>query len=263
MSESLPSGFRRSLFVWRLGDVLGTEGGPEDVVFKARRAGLTDIWVKVGEGAFPFRPNLDGPTGAALDALVTLAAKAGIAISGWHIPCCRTVSEARAEAEMFATITAERSLAGMLIDAEQGPPFFQGDAGTAAAYAAVLAAAKEKLGIPVGVSSHAVPQGRAGWPHILSRLSAVADFCSPQLYGVGAAVTTQDQALDANHGCGLPILPVGPAWLGEGGCSSEAECAEDARSLVVSAQACGLAGVAFWHWAGAPAAFWRALERLA
>ena len=256
----------RTMYVWRLGAVLNSEGGVLAVVERARRAKLAALWIKVAEGQSAYNPNLGGSTGQRFRELIDACHDAGIQVWGWHVPRCPNPQSAAGEASNFGDIVAGLRLDGLIMDAEGGEGFFQGGVDSAEAYASAMRDVKDALGRPLGVSSHDIPQNIAGWLPKFNKIAFVADFNFPQVYyGQSTSVLHRlTRAEDANMHVTLPFVPVGAGWVGPGGgCSSPSACAERAREFIRLIKDRGYQGYSFWHWAGAPAALWEVLNTTA
>lgn len=256
----------RAMYIWKLKPVLVAEGGVGKVVEKAVRAKLSALWIKVAEGQSPYGPNVGPSISDDLKDLVDRCHKKGIAVWGWHVPRCPTANAAAAEASVFAAEIKRFDMDGLIMDAEGGDEFFQGGVDVAKAYAERIRAAKQKLGKPLALSSHDIPKNIAGWLPKFNEFAAAADVNFPQVYYGGSPSVAHrlDRAEDGNAHLSIPFVPVGAAWIGDGGgCSSASACAERAREFIRLVKERGHPGYAFWHWSGAPTVFWEVLNTVA
>ncbi len=253
----------RGMYVWRLAPVLAAEGGVERMVAKAVAARLSAIWVKVAEGAEAYRNVTDGMA-ADMSALVAQAQAAGIEVWGWHVPHGATVAAAEAEAVAFGDVARQFGLDGLIMDAESGDEFFRGGLAEAQAYGLAMRAVADRLGKPLAVSSHDIPQNVAGWLPKFNAIALHADLNLPQTYyGASTSVASRvDRAVAGNGHLSLPFMPVGAGFigLGEGGCASAEACRDRAATFIELCRDRGYPGYGFWHWAGAPPALWDVLR---
>ena len=253
---------RRSMYVWKLKQVIDAEGSVQRVVDKARRAQLSALWVKIAEGTAAYQ-NVTGAMAARFQTLVTRCHAAGIEVWGWHVPHCPTVAVAAAEAANVGNLAATFGIDGLIMDAEAGSAFFQGDVTEADAYGHAMRAAATQLGRPLAISSHDIPAGQAGWLPKFNRLAAHADLNYPQVYygGSPSVMHRLDRAENGNAHLAIPFCPVGAGWIGDGGgCASASACAERAREFIRLVNDRGYDEYSFWHWAGAPVALWEVLN---
>ena len=256
---------KRSMYMWKLQPVIGAEGSILNIVRKARRAKLSAIWVKIAEGATPYQ-NLTGAMEAKFREFIDRCRNDSIEVWGWQVPHCVDIAAARAEAATAERLAGEFALDGLIMDAEGGALFFQGDKPEADEYGRRMRAAADGLGIPVAISSNDIPQNITGWLPRFNKIAFHATINYPQVYyGSSPSVVHRlDRAVDANSHVTVPFAPVGAAWIGDGGgCSSASACAERARQFIELAKARGYPEYSFWHWFGAPSAFWEVLNTTA
>jgi len=251
------------MYVWRLSAVLSAEGGVENVLSKAQRAGLSALWIKVADGQTPFANTL-GQMGQAFLQLVEEAKTRGIEVWGWQVPHCPDEGAALAEAAQFATMAQRFNLDGLIMDAEGGAEFFAGGLQEAAAYADAMRSVADKIGVPLAISSNDIPQNIANWFPKFSRIAQVCDVNFPQTYygGSPSVQNRVDRAVQANSMLNATFIPVGSGYLGtgDGGCQSGSACAECAVSFINLCNARGYEGYGFWHWGGAPLSLWDVLN---
>jgi hypothetical protein len=249
------------MFIWRLGAVLEAEGSIGAVVDRACAAGVDGLLIKIAEGAFAYR-NTEGELGEAFVELREACRQAGIAVWGWHVPRCATTEAVAIETAVVEGLAQRLALDGLIMDAEPGDGFFQGNAAAAEAYGAAMRRLADTCGGPLGICSLALPDQNPGWLERLARLMAFADVSFPQTY-YGATPSTARFLAEtemAHAGFGLPIVPVGAAWVGDdGGCVSALDCASRAREFIDLCHHRDDPGHAFWQWAAAPPEFWEVL----
>ena len=254
---------RRSLFVWQLAPVVAAEGSAEAIACKAGALSIDGLFVKIAEGIHPYR-NMEGPTGAALAGLRRHCADRGIALWGWHLPRCATEDDATGESAVVAEIADRLALDGLIMDAEPGAGFFRGGMGAAHRYGDAMRGLADRLGVPLGICGPALPSADPSWPDRFGVIAAHAVVSFPQVHYddersiEGFLAETEVE----NARFGLPIIPVGTAWVGEDGCASEQSCAARAAEFSRLCALRGHPGCAFWHWGSAPAAFWNVLAAL-
>ena len=255
----------RCMYIWRLAPIVDAEGTISMMVNKARRARLSQLWVKIAEGRSPYR-NVEGPTAAHMRELVQRCHDKDIQVWGWHVPRCASETIARREAEVVYGIASDFALDGVITDAEDGPSFFIGGLDEAKAYATAMRSAADDFGKPLAISSHDIPQNFPSW---VPKFNAIADQCDlnfPQVY-YGGSPSVENRLVRAENGnshLSIPFVPVGAGWVGPaGGCASASACAERAREFIRLVHDRGYQGYSFWHWAGAPLALWQVLNTVA
>ena len=253
----------RSMYVYQLAKVIQSEGSIPAMVDRARKAGIKSIWLKVANGKLRHQ-NITGNNKALFVALCSALHAAGISCWGWQVPRCVQEGDAQIEAKLAVTIAAELQLDGILVDAESGISFFQGDAAAAATYTRTLREALAAIGKSIALSSHDVPSYFPQFP-FRSFANEVA-FNVPQVYyGSNKSVKerldrSRNDAL--NQSLTVPYIPVGAAWVGgQGGCKNAQECATRASQFIQLVQQYGITGYSFWCWDAAPPEFWAVLEK--
>lgn len=255
----------RAMYIWRLKPVVNAEGSVTKIVEKARRAKLSELWIKIADGASVYS-NLEGTTGDNFRSLITKCHDQGIRVWGWQVPHAATAAAARAEADTVRDILGGLSLDGIIMDAEGGAEFFKGGLAEAKIYAAAMRQVCDDAGKPLAISSNDIPHNIGGWLPRFDEIAAVADFNAPQVYyGSSPSVLNRlTRAEDANSHIASPFIPVGAAWIGDGGgCASASATAERGREFIRLVKDRGYVGYSFWHWAGAPMAFWEMLNTTA
>ncbi|MBV8575548.1 MAG: lipase family protein, partial [Acetobacteraceae bacterium] len=230
---------------------------------------MTNLWVKIADGAAAFS-NTRGRTGAALKALVEACGAKGISIFGYHVPHCDGPEAVDAEIALLVQLATDFALAGIVIDNEEGPAYFRGDANAAEAYGSRLAAAMHAQGKLVVMSSHdIVSEHPKAFASIIGKR---VDINAPQVYyGASPSVKARlDRARQENAAIAAPFYPVGvcvvePHGEHEGAFSDAAKCAAWAKQFI---QLCGALhatdpnkypGYGFWDWDQAPPEFWDVL----
>jgi hypothetical protein len=252
----------RAMYIWKLADVIAAEGSVAKMIEKARRARLRALWVKLADGRTP-SPNTQGTTGQRFAELVDRCNAAGIEPWGWHVPHCTTADVVTAELATVSALADRLGLKGLIMDAEGGGEYFQGTATDAAAYGVGMRTIADRHGIPLAISSNDIPVDLPNWLPKFNKIAFHATLNFPQVYygGSPSVVNRLDRAVAANAHVTLPFGPVGAAWIGDGGgCASASACAERASQFIALAHQRGYSHYAFWHWAGAPLAFWAVLN---
>jgi hypothetical protein len=249
------------MYIWKLQDVITAEGSVAKIVEKAKRAKLGALWVKLADGRTP-SPNTGGATGAKFLELIQRCTSAGIEVWGWHVPHC-TDGTVAAELATVRTLSTQFAVQGLIMDAEGGGTFFQGSVSDADAYGAGMRAIADTRGIPLAISSNDIPANLTNWLPKFNKIAAHASLNFPQVYygGSPSVVNRLDRAVAANAHLSIPFGPVGAAWVGDGGgCASASACAERASQFITLVHQRGYTHYAFWHWGGAPMAFWAVLN---
>jgi hypothetical protein len=250
------------MYMWKLQPVIAAEGSVLNIVKKARRAKLSAIWVKIAEGPNPYQ-NLTGAMEARFTELVDRCHNESVEVWGWQVPHCADIAAAREEADAAERIARNFALDGLIMDAEGGASFFQGGTAETEEYGRRMQAAADGLNIPLAISSNDIPQNILGWLPRFNKIASHATVNYPQVYyGSSPSVANRlDRAEDGNAHVTVPFAPVGAAWIGDGGgCSSASACAERAAQFIQLVKQRGYQEYAFWHWFGAPSAFWEVLN---
>src|SRR5256885_7389350 len=117
---------QRSMYIWKLRDVVAAEGSPAEMIVKAKRASLSALWVKVADGTSHYA-NVRDDVARDFKELIRLAHDNGIEIWGWQVPHCATTAVAKKEAKLLGDLTDEFELDGMIMDAEGTSAYFHGD----------------------------------------------------------------------------------------------------------------------------------------
>jgi len=250
------------MYIWKLKPIIEAEGSVAKIVEKARRAKISALWVKIAEGRTTY-PNVTGSMAAKMDDLVKRCHAKNIEVWGWHIPICATSTIAKQEAKNVQAIASQFKLDGIIMDAENGAQYFQGDKDIAAVYAKSMRNVADAVGKPLAISSHDIPQNFKDWLPKFNKIAAVCDVNYPQAYygGSPSVENRLSRAEAGNAHVTIPFAPVGAAWVGKyGGCASATACAERGREFIRLVKDRGYKEYSFWHWAGAPSAFWAVLN---
>jgi hypothetical protein len=252
----------RAMYIWKLAPVIAGEGSVTKIVEKARRAKITSLWVKIADGKTAFA-NVKGATGEDFLSLIEKCREKVIQVWGWQVPHSAEAGDPAREVQLVKDIAATYKLDGLIMDAEGGGGYFQGDKDDADSYSSQMRALADGLKIPLGVSSNDIPANLEGWLPKFNKIASHATINFPQTYyGESPSVLNRiDRAENANRHVTLPFCPVGAAWIGDGGgCSSASACAERARTFIDLCHERQYELYSFWHWGGAPLAFWEVLN---
>jgi hypothetical protein len=260
----------RSIYIHQLASVIQKSGGVDGVVVQAEKARIGSLWIKIADGATAFA-NTKGNTGDALRALSASCAEKGVSVLGYHVPHCKDAAAVDAEIALLTGLVADFALAGVVVDNEDGPAYFRGDADTAEAYGAQLAAEMQARGKLVVMSSNDIvswhPKAYA------SVIGAHVNVNAPQVY-YGASASVKDRlnwAREQNSVIAAPFFPVGvcvvePHGEDEGAFSDAAKCAAAAVQFIILCSALHATnpnkypGYGFWDWDQAPQEFWDVLN---
>jgi hypothetical protein len=257
---------KRSMYIWKLWEVVDAKGSPQKIIDKALQAKISTLWVKVADGTSPFK-NVGNAVAPDFRDLITRAHANNIEIWGWQVPHCETVTIAKKEATVFGNIAGDFGLDGIIMDAEGTSVYFRGGLAEAKAYGAAMRTVADNLGKPLGISSNDIPQNIEGWTPKFMEIAKKADFNFPQTYyGASPSVTNRvDRAVAGNANLTIPFIPVGAGFIGtaEGGCSSASACGERAREFIRLCNERNYLGYSFWHWGGAPMPLWQVLNTTA
>ncbi len=256
---------KRSMYIWKLWEVVSAEGSPERIIAKAQQANISALWVKVADGTSAYR-NVGPEVAPQLQDLVARAHVGHIEVWGWQVPRCDLVTVAKKEAKLLGDLVEQFELDGLIMDAEGTAAFFHGGLPEAKAYGAAMRATADRLGKPLGISSNDIPQNISGWLPKFTEIAKKADFNFPQTYyGASPSVMNWvDRAVGANAHLTIPFVPVGAGFLGtsEGGCASASACAERAREFIRLCNERSYQAYSFWHWGGAPMTLWQVLNSI-
>lgn len=252
----------RAIYIWKLQPVVAAEGSVAKIVEKARRARINQLWVKIADGPSPYA-NVTHGHGSLFRELITRCGARNIQVWGWHVPHCGDAAAVHAETENVAGILSNFRLDGVIMDAEGGDSFFHGGSGEADDYGARMTQVADHHGIPLAISSNDIPGNIQGWLPRFNKIASHAAMNFPQVYyGSSPSVTHRlGRAVTGNSHVTIPFCPVGAAWVGDGGgCASASACAERATAFIQLVKDRGYPLYSFWHWGGAPLAFWEVLN---
>lgn len=249
----------RCMYIWKLEPVLVSEMGVDIFVQNAKKAKLSSVWIKVAEGDKPYR-NVVGEMASQFCDVVQKLKDEGIDTWGWHVPFAPSITAAKKESQLVASLAKEFELAGILMDAESEASFFKGNVETADIYASELSNYLAGQGKGLAISSHDVPSNFPGFP--FDAFAKYATVNAPQVYygGSSSVENRLDKAINANSHLNIPFVPVGAGWIGDGGgCSSASACAERAIIFMKLVHEHDFPGYSFWHWQGASSKLWEVL----
>ncbi|APV51470.1 hypothetical protein BWI17_18300 [Betaproteobacteria bacterium GR16-43] len=249
----------RCMFIWKLLPVVAAEIDLATFTKKVRKAKLSGIWIKVGDGRAE-HTNVNAANVGLFNEVVKRMHDAGVSVWGWHVPICPTEAIARQEAALACRLVERLRLDGLLCDAEAGDAYFKGGPAEATEYARATREGLDSLGAGFAVCSHDIPANFPRFP--FTEFARHASQNAPQVYyGSSPSVENRlERAIAANASVEIPMVPVGAAWVGDaGGCESPSASAERARAFIRLVHEHGFPGYSFWHWMGAPAKFWEVL----
>ena len=238
-----------------------TEGGnPAAIVAKAREAGLTHLYVRMGShwDGFNVRPFVD--------ALVPAAHAKGIRVIGWDFPRLGdawATDIARAKAMIEHKTPGGHRIDGFSADIETESEGTRVSPEVARAYGAAL---RGLVGVDYTLIA-TVPRPsfkhRPTYPYaeIVENFDAVA----PMVYWLNRQPDTDVAgAVDDLAPFGKPVFPVGQAYDGkpEGG-RAGVPPPEELLRFMGTAQAKGVTGVSFWSWQAANGSAWETIRNAA
>ncbi|MBC5764160.1 hypothetical protein [Ramlibacter albus] len=254
----------RNMFIWRLAPVVKAEIGVAAMARKAEAAGLSGVWIKIAEGDEPFDNVRPRQLPLFKEVLQALREKK-VSVWGWHVPHGGSVAHAAEEGAVAAQIAIDLGIDGVLMDAEGGSGYFNGGAVEADAYASALRSKLSAAKLGIAMCGNDIPKNFPGYA--FDAFVKHARFNAPQVYyGASPSVNNRlERAIKANAHVKVPFVPVGAAWIGtgDGGCETASACAERAREFLRLVDEHGFVGCSFWHWMGAPAAFWQVMVETA
>lgn len=228
-------------------------GNPEAIVARARAAGISHLYVRLGSSKKGFYAQGD------LDRILPTAHAAGLKIVGWDFPYLAdpAADAARAHAEItYATRDGHR-IDAFSADIETGS---EGVALTAIAAEAFGARLRELVGAGYPLVA-TVPRPVPGKWFPYAEATRHFDAIAPMVYWMGNdPVTEVNAAIDALAPLGKPIIPIGQAYDGaiDGGPPGPPS-KEALVRFMDAAVAKGVKGVSFWVWSHATADHWAAI----
>jgi hypothetical protein len=228
-------------------------GSPAAIVAKAKRVGLTHIYVRLGSSKKGFYAQGD------LDRLLPLAHAAGLKVVGWDFPYLfDPIADAeRSLAEINYTTPDGHKIDAFSADIETGAEGVNLTAEGAALYGAKL---RELVGpdYPL-IATVPRPSHKRWFP--FAEATAAFDAIAPMVYWQNRDPASDVAgAIAALAPFGKPVLPVGQAYDGgpEGGPAGPPP--KDALvRFMNTATAKGALGVSFWVWQTATAEHWAAI----
>lgn len=247
--------------MWKFSHLFRSGQSLSLIVQKALRAKISSIWIKLANGA-KRDPALIRHCDT-LHRLVELSREHDISVLGWHVVTSSTPIAAASQARLVAELIDQFDLGGLVVDAESGAGFLGGGEYEAATYMQSVQQALHRLGKPVGLSSHDLPEHFPSFP--FASFARHADFLAPQVYyGRSRSVANRFQrAFKANSAYRLPIIPIGAGWVSknmtDGGCRDAVQCANRGMQFVDLVHAHRLVGHGFWVWDFLPDLLWQAL----
>ncbi len=252
---------RRKASVERLGGIgmwtwkwKRTEGGDAArVVARAKAAGITSIWVRVGDSRDGF---YGGPV---LEQLVAKAHAAGVQVVGWGFPF---LGDPASDAAWTRAALEWHGTGGVTIDA------FSPDLETASEGVFVterrlrtyLEGVRPALGGRPLVATVYPPTDHWWKTYPYGAVAPYVDAWAPMLYwGCKDPGAVVDQAI-ARLGASAPVLPIGQAYDQgpDGGRSGRPSAAETLRFLDHATRR-GAIGTSFWLWDDAAIEQWQVI----
>ncbi len=242
----------RGMWIWQWGRTEGGDLGA--VVRRAKAAGLSTLWVRVGDSKSGFY-------GAQyLDGLVPLAHQAGLKVVGWGFPF---LGDPVGDAAWTSQVLGWQK-DGQRLDA------FSPDLETASEGVVVT---DKRIATYMGLTRQAMA-GRplvatvynptdlqwAKYPYTV--VASYADAMAPMVYwGCRDPGADVQRAVRRLATFGLPVVPAGQSYnmAGEGGRVGNPTGPETLRFLR-EAQQSGAAGAAFWVWQETSAEQWQAIS---
>jgi hypothetical protein len=251
MLGGLPTG--TGMWTWK---PEATEGGDaQAIIRKARRIGLSHIYVRTGS-------SWQGFHGADfLDEILPRAHRAGIQVYGWDFP---SLTDLQADLDRAQTAIEYRTpgghrIDGFVADIETGSEGTDLSGGKAGRYGRRL---RNRVGpeeILIACVPNPTPHHQAVFPYddVLEPYDAIA----PMVYWLNRQPDSDvTAALDHLRSYGKPLLPVGQAYDGapEGGRSGPPPRDEIAR-FIRAARAGDAQAISFWSWQHASPEIWQTL----
>jgi hypothetical protein len=235
-----------------------TEGGDaRRVVARALAAGLSNLWVRVGDSKRGFYG------ASVLERLVPLAHTAGIRVVGWGFPfLADPAADAAWTSDALRWTDGPDRLDAFSPDLETSS---EGVTVTNKRLASYLGEARQALdGRPLIATVYNPTDEQ--WGHYpYSTVTPYADALAPMVYW-GCRDPAEDatravQRLSTFH---LPVIPAGQAYdmAADGGRRSNPSAEETVR-FAVAARAAGATGIAWWDWQEASEEQWTAIAATA
>lgn len=228
-------------------------GNPEAIVARARAAGLTHLYVRLGSSKKGFYAQGD------LDRILPTAHAAGLKIVGWDFPYLADPAgdAARAHVEIAYTTRDGHRIDAFSADIETGS---EGVALTAIAAESYGARLRELAGAGYPLVA-TVPRPVPGKWFPYAEATRHFDAIAPMVYWVTRdPVAEVTAAIDALAPFGKPIIPIGQAYDAAIDGGPPGAPSKDALVRFMAAAADkGAKGVSFWVWSHATADHWAAI----
>lgn len=222
----------KGMYIWKLIELAG--GVPSLIVDLVLEAGLTHVWVKIGDGVGRYNVSVDLPD------IVRALQDAGVIVFGWHY---LYGGAPEWEAARAITMIEETGVTGYVIDAEAE---FKaaGMANKADRFVDIL-----KLNLPadlhVGLSTYRFPSYHPQFPY--QQFLRICDFVAPQVYWEQSHNPVEQllRSFTEWQGLapGLPYIPTGAAYTRGSWAVQPGEIA----AFLDKARALGLQGANFWE----------------
>jgi hypothetical protein len=228
-------------------------GSPAAIVNKARKVGLTHLYVRLGSSKKGFYAQGD------LDRLLPLAHAAGLKVVGWDFPYLfDPVADAeRALAEINYTTPDGHRIDAFSADIETASEGVNLTAEGAEAYGAKL---RSMVGADYPlIATVPRPSPKRWFP--FAEATRAFDAIAPMVYWQNRDPASDVAgALAALAPLGKPVLPVGQAYDGGSEGGPQGPPPKDALiRFMKTATAKGALGVSFWVWQTATAEHWAAI----
>ena len=242
----------KGMWVWKYRQ---TEAGdPDAIVRRAVDAGLSQLWVRVGDSR-------DGFYGASvLDGLVPRAHAAGLAVIGWGFPF---LHDPVGDAAWSAEVLAWRGPGGVALDGFS-PDIELATEGVVLTERRVrvyLGLVRQAAGSRLVVATVYRPTDRLWFgTYPYTAIAAYVDAFAPMVYwGCSEPGEATVQALERLSAL-RPVHVIGQAYdmASEGGRTGPPDANETVRFLEVARRR-GAVGASFWVWQSAPAEQWVAI----
>jgi len=245
----------KGMWIWEWGQT--DSGDPQAIVNQAVSAGLSQIWLRVGDSP-------DGFYGAAeLDALVPIAHAAGISVIAWGFPY---LYDPLGDAAWTEAILDWRSPTGQRVDGFSADieRSSEGVALTEHRVAAYLGAVRQAAGNQLIVAT-VYPPLDAYWSGDVYPYATIAryvDAFAPMIYW--ECTDPGADAVQAIRRLGTlrPVYLIGQAFdLASNGGRAASPSAAELHEFLSEGQAAGAVGVSFWSWQSATSDEWSAVTR--
>ena len=242
----------RGMYLWQWARTEGGDLGA--VVRRAKAAGLSTLWVRVGDSK-------NGFYGAKyLDGLVPLAHREGIKVVGWGFPFLGDpAADAAWSTQVLAWQKDGHRLDAFSPDLEQGS---EGVVVTDKRIATYLGLTRPALGGRPLVATVYNPTDLQWGKYPYALVASYADVMAPMVYwGCRDPGADVQRAVSRLATFGLPVAPAGQAYdmAADGGRRGNPTGSETVRFLR-QAQTSGAVGVSFWVWQASSDEQWQAIS---